>query len=1302
MIPLSYAQRRLWLISEIEGPSALYTVPLALRIRGPLDHAALRAALADLMERHEILRTVYSATGGVPQQHVLEPRDAPAPLTVRPVPPDTLTAELARLAEHRFDLRNDLPLHAELLLTGPQEAVLSLVVHHIATDGWSTGPLLGDLWHAYRARSRGAAPDREPLPVQYADYALWQHEVLGEADDPDSEYARLAGYWTDRLAGLPDQLALPLDRPRPAASSFHGDGVPVPVAPGTHEGLARLAQGARASVFMVLLTALAATLTRLGAGTDIPIGTVVAARDDEALEGLVGFFTNTLVLRVDTTGDADAGTLLARVRDSVLDAYAHQDFPFDQAVELLNPPRSLARHPLFQVMLVHETQTAGDDGPAAPGLRITPEPVTWRTSKFDLTLAVTEHTGPRGEPAGLDCELRYATDLFDDATARRTAAAVGRVLDALAAGPAARPGDVELLDDATRHRLLHEWNGPSAPGPHPPLLDLLATRAAATPHAPAVADRGLLLDHAELAARSGRLAHLLAARGAGPGQLVAVRMPRSADAVVAQLAVLKAGAGYLPLDVEYPAERTAFVLGDARPALVLTLSDVDGAGTPTLDGVPQLRLDDPGTRAALEPLPATTPPVRRHSEHAAYVIYTSGSTGRPKGVVVPHSALADYLHWCAGAYPAAAGSTLVHSSPAFDMTVGALWIPLTAGGCVVLASITDPDPAETAALDDHPCTFMKATPSHLALLAEAPQAYSPTGELLLGGEALTAGMLREWRGKHPDAVVRNVYGPTETTVNCAEYTLEPHQDPPPGPVPIGRPQANARMYVLDERLRPVPPGVRGELYVAGPSLARGYLDRPGLTAERFVACPFGPPGDRMYRTGDLARWLPSGLLEFAGRADRQVKVRGFRIEPGEIEAALAADPEVSQAVVLPREDTPGDPWLAAWAVPAAGAAPDAARLRERLALRLPAYMVPSVVTILPALPLTPNGKTDHRALPAPARSGGTAYRPPRTVTERRLCDLFAESLSRERVGVDEGYFELGGHSLSAARLIARAGAVLGAELRLRDLFEAPTAAGLAARIDAGPGAGAVTSLLPLRAAGSLPPLFCVHPGTGISWGYTALLGHLDPEIPVHCLQDKSLFGDAARPADVEEMARDYVEQIRTVAPTGPYRLLGWSFGGLVAHAMAARLEAAGEAVDLLCLLDSYPGYGSGGVRLPDWGEGWEEETGQQELVDLLGDALGTVGGFGPEELPRVLASLRHHRRLRRAYRPPRRRGRALMFVAALERSEPLDGAAFWEPFTEGPVETVQVPCTHYRMLGPDAAALIGAELNGRLTHAARP
>ncbi|WP_189937209.1 non-ribosomal peptide synthetase, partial [Streptomyces sulfonofaciens] len=1059
VLPLSFAQRRLWFLNRLGGPEAGadYNMPFVLRLEGGLDRAALRAALADVAGRHESLRTVFPEADGAPRQLVLDPGTAAVALPVRHVDETGLAQALAASAATGFDLTAEPPLRAELFALGPDRHVLSLVVHHIAGDAWSMVPLGRDLAAAYAARLRGEQPSWPPLPVTYADYTLWQRDLLGQENDKDSLIARQVAYWARTLAGLPDELALPADRPRPGVASHRGGTVPVRLSADLHTRLTALAEERGVTLFMVLQAGLAALLTRHGAGTDIPIGSPVAGRTDDALDDLVGFFVNTLVLRTDTSGDPGFGELLARVRETDLAAYAHQDVPFEHLVEVLNPARSLSRHPLFQVLL---TLTGRLQAPAAlPGLRAEAERVESGTAKFDLAFNLTESTRAAGGPGGVEGYVGYGGDLFDRTTVEALTARFVRLLEAVAQDPDLPLGALEILGEGERHRLLTEWQGIGAEHPRPAatLPELFERQAGATPRARALAAPDAELSYAETEARANRLAHLLISRGIGPERVVAVALPGSAQLVVTLLAVLKTGAAYLPVDLAQPGARISHLLADAAPALLLTDSG-SAAKLPASTGPARLLLDDPETARALEHRPATRPADTDRTapllpDHPAYVIYTSGSTGRPKGVVVAHRGLAEYVARARRVYTGLEGTVLVPTPLAFDLSVTGLYGALTRGGCAVVAGLDD-DPWLTALLARTPVTFMKATPSHLGILAALPAGFAPVRQLVFGGEALHAGPLEEWRGRHRDVAVVNHYGPTEATVGCLDFHLAPGEAVGAA-VPLGRPMTGMRAYVLDAGLRPVPPGVAGELYVAGAQLARGYLGRPGLTAERFVANPFGgAPGARMYRTGDLARWTADGFLVFAGRADEQVKIRGHRVELGEVEAALTDHPAVAQAAVVVREDRPGDQRLVAYVVPADGSGEGPAgpaQLRAHLARRLPEPMVPALFTTLGALPLTRNGKVDRRALPAPARARASAGRPPRSPEEEILCGLFAEVLGVPRVGIDDEFFALGGHSLLATRLVSRVRTVLGAELPIRAVFETPTVAGLAARLESAQG-----------------------------------------------------------------------------------------------------------------------------------------------------------------------------------------------------------------------------------------------------------
>ena len=1044
-LPLSFAQQRLWFLEQLHGPGTAYNLPFAWRLTGELDTGALIAAVGDVAARHEALRTVFGADDGEPYQRVIPAGQARVPVTVTAATAGELPGLVAAAAAREFDLAAELPLRVWLFTLAEQEQeqehVLVLLLHHIAGDGWSVRVLMADLAVAYAARRDGRAPGWAPLPVQYADYTLWQRDLLGGDQDPGSLVSGQVAYWREALAGLPEELVLPADRPRPAEASGRGGVVRWELAgAGLHEALAALAREGQATVFMVVLAGLAAVLSRLGAGTDIPVGAPAAGRTDEALDDLVGFFVNTLVLRADVSGDPSFAGLVGRVRETVLAAQARQDVPFERLVEVLNPARSPSRHPLFQVMVADEDVAAVDW--QLPGLRVRAEPVPAGAAKFDLTLAFRQDRGAGGAPAGMSAAFEYAADLFDHAAIEALAARLTRLLRQAAAAPARPLSTLDVLTPAERRTLLHDWNDTTRDIPGATVPELFEAQAARTPDAPAVIFEGTGVSYAELNARASRLARYLVSLGAGPERLVAVAMPRSADLIVAVLAVLKTGAAYVPVDPAYPADRVGFLLADTCPVAVLT-TVAAGQGLP--GGTPRVALDDPGIVAALPRLAdgdlvGAERPGRLGPSSPAYVIYTSGSTGRPKGVVIEHLSLVNYLAAAAGGYPGAARGALLHSPVAFDLSVTALFGPLVSGGCVVVADLEGAGGAGGPGFG-----LVKVTPSHLPVLGPVA-GWAAEGDLVVGGEALPGGMLRAVRERYPLVTVVNEYGPTEATVGCVRFWVRPGEKLPAAMVPIGRPMRNTRVFVLDAGLGLVPAGVAGELYVAGAQLARGYLRRPGLTAERFVACPFGAAGQRMYRTGDLARWTADGQLEYLGRTDDQVKIRGFRIEPGEVEAVLAAQPGVAQVAVAVREDQPGDRRLAGYVVPAAGTVLDPAVLRAAAGRALPGYMVPAAVVVLDTLPLTRNGKLDRRALPAPEYAAGGG-RAPATARERALCEVFAQVLGLDWAGAEDSFFDLGGHSLLATRLVSRVRAVLGAELAVRAVFENPTPAALAQVLD---------------------------------------------------------------------------------------------------------------------------------------------------------------------------------------------------------------------------------------------------------------
>ncbi|HEY9328955.1 MAG TPA: amino acid adenylation domain-containing protein, partial [Streptomyces sp.] len=868
-VPVSYVQQRLWFMNRVEGTRATYNVPLSLRLTGTLDRTALAEAINDVVARHEPLRTVFAEDEQGPFQQVLDARDVRPDLTVVPVTEEELAERRDAAAGHVFDLAAEPPLRAWLFTLGDDDQMLLLLLHHIAADGWSMPVLVRDLATAYAARRAGRAPVQEPLPVDYADYTLWQRAMLDADDGPA---ARQLAHWTTELADLPVELPLPTDRPRPGVPSYEGGRIAFEIPAEVHRSLARLARERRASLFMVVQAAVAALLNRIGAGDDIPIGSPVAGRTDEALDTLVGLFINTLVLRTDTSGNPTFADLVDRVRETDLAAYAHQDVPFERLVEILNPERALARHPLFQVVLTVDStdqQAATDEVSELFGLDLTPGTTETGVSRTDLLFGFVERFEPDGKPGGLRGALLYSSDLFDRTTAQSMADRLARLLGEAATDPGRRIGAYGVLEAAERHRILTEWNGPVEPEPAGTVLDRFDEQVARTPGAPAVETGSDVISYAELDRLSSGLARRLIGLGAGPESFVALAVPRSAQTVVAVLAVLKSGAAYLPVDPDYPAERIAFMIDDTAPALVIGTAETVGLlpGPAGSHLVLEELLADVAARPGDNDAPVTDGDriLPLSPGHPAYVIYTSGSTGRPKGVVVEHTSVNAYLAWARDTYPSLAGRALLHSPIAFDLTVTALLGPLTAGGSVRPAELV-----EESANDLRPA-FLKATPSHLPLLTALPDELSPTGDLVVGGEALSGEAVRAWRERSPGASVINEYGPTEATVGCVVAVIRPQDEPPTGSVTIGRPVRNTRAYVLDSALEPVPVGVPGELYLAGAQLARGYLNRPGLSAERFVADPFGPAGSRMYRTGDLARWDASGRLDFMGRVDDQVK-----------------------------------------------------------------------------------------------------------------------------------------------------------------------------------------------------------------------------------------------------------------------------------------------------------------------------------------------------------------------------------------------------------------------------------------------
>ncbi|MGW0771726.1 amino acid adenylation domain-containing protein, partial [Streptomyces sp. NPDC002676] len=1319
-VPLSFAQRRLWFLNRFEGGTvSAYNLPIALRVTGAVDQAALRAAIRDVVARHESLRTVFpEGADGTPFQHVLDVDDACPTLLAVPLTEAELPHALADETQRGFDLASEPPLRACLFAVDGTTHVLVVVLHHIAGDGWSMAPLARDVARAYAARTEGHAPAWEPLPVQYADYALWQRDLLGDETDPDSLLSRQVAYWQNHLAELPEQLQLPVDRVRSATASYRGGHVAFTLDSDTHAGLAELARESGASMFMVVQAAFASLLSRLGAGTDIPIGSPVAGRTDEALDDLVGFFVNTLVLRTDLSGDPTFRELVGRVRETDLAAYAHQDVPFEHLVEVLNPARSMSQHPLFQVMLTFQNTEQAEV--RLDGLAVAAEATPATTAKFDLSLSVRETYGPDDTPAGLAGTFEFAVDLFDRVTVEQISERFGRLLTAAVADADRPVSGLDILSAHEHEELVRGTQGPDAGVDARTLPDLFEEQAARVPEATAVVFDGVELTYAELNARANHLARYLIGHGAAPETTVALVLPRSTDAVVAMLAVLKTGAAYVPVDPRYPAERIAHMLEDARPTVVLT----SAAQRASLPQGTVIVLEDIAEAVAREAV-ADVPDTARHHPllpgHPAYLIYTSGSTGRPKGVVVAHEAVTGHLRWMARTYPlGTTDKVLARTSFSFDAAVWEIWLPLLTGAAIHLVSAdVAADPHQLVdQITGNGVTVAQVVPSLLSELCAAAVAAGTTEaslrRLFVGGEPLPAALAELAQDAWGVPCV-NLYGPTESTVQVTHHEAGRDRTGRDACLPVGRPVPGVRAYVLDDGLRPVPAGVPGELYLAGGQLARGYAGRPGLTADRFVADPYGPPGARMYRTGDLMRRRRSGELEFLGRIDEQVKLRGFRVELGEIEAALTAQWQIFQAAVVLREDRPGDQRLVAYVLPADGAPLDLDELRGRLAELLPDFMVPTVFVALETFPLTPNGKLDRRALPRPDATARSAGRAPRNPQEEALCGLFAEVLGVTGVGIDDSFFALGGHSLLATRLISRIKKVFGVRVSLRALFEAPTVARLLQRFDGEDPGDGMAQLMPLRPDGDRPPLFCVHPASGLSWAYVGMLQHLHPDQPVYGLQARGIAEERALPGTLAEMAADYAAQIRAVQPTGPYHLLGWSFGAVAAHAVATTLQEQGESVAFLALLDGYPPNGTdmADMDIPDEIDILQGLLRDMGIHDELRDAAvpplvkaaellrhqgGALTGLDEKTLARVVAVCANGMRISAGHRPEVFRGDVEFFTATAGRPDRQGAHTLWAPYVEGHITDHPVDCAHADMTtgGPlkEISEVVAAKLAG--------
>ncbi|MDO3560284.1 non-ribosomal peptide synthetase [Ralstonia pseudosolanacearum] len=1311
-LALSFAQQRLWFLAQMEGTrvSEAYHIPGAFRLEGTLDPAALAAALDRIVARHEALRTTFGEHDGVAVQ-IIAPPDIGLALQTHDLSGiDDPQAREARLRQHLaqqarapFDLARGPLMRAGLFRLAPQEHVLFLCLHHIVFDGWSMGVLLHELSALYAALRETGADAHDPLPplpIQYPDYAQWQRRWIG-----GERQRHQADYWRQALAGVPSVIALPTDRPRPPRQDYAGAHCPVVLDAALSRRLGALSQRHGVTLYMTLMAAWATLLSRLSGQHDIVIGSPTAGRTRSETEHLIGFFVNTLAMRYQLAPGQTVAGLLAHSRQQVLAAQQHADLPFEQIVDLVQPPRSLAHAPIFQVLFAWQNVPPGRL--ALPALTASPLRGPGSVSaKFDLTLTLQEADGR------IVGTLEYATALYDGATVERYIDHWRTLLEAMADDDSRPLADLPLLTPAQRQQVLAQWNATQAPYPrHACLHQSFEAQAGRTPDAVAVVHEARQLTYAQLNAQANRLAHRLIALGVRPDARVALCMTRGVEMVVGLLGILKAGGAYVPLDPNHPPARLAAMLEDCAPVAVV-VKDALPSGLPA-QGLPVVSLDDADTAQAS---PAGNPDADAlglTSRHLAYVIYTSGSTGLPKGVMVEHRSVMNLwqaLEQTVYGEGRPCARVALNAALSFDASVQAL-VQLLSGRCLVIVpqAIRLDAAALSAFLKDQRIDVFDCTPAQLDLLVAGGAFDDAPGlpeAILVGGDAMAAST---WDTLcRTDGVrVYNVYGPTECTVDATLCALRGQSGRPS----IGRPLANTRAYLLDARQQPVPVGVAGELYIGGAGVARGYLNRPELTAERFLPDPFsGEAGARMYRTGDLGRWLPDGRIEYLGRNDHQVKIRGFRIEPGEIQAVLEQHPDVVQAAVVAHEDAAGGKQLVGYAVAAGAARLEPAALRRYLAERLPDYMVPAAMVRLDALPLTANGKIDRRALPAPDFGAGANARAPLTPNEHALAALFAEALGLDKVGIDDSFFDLGGHSLLATRLVSRIRAELDAALPVRALFEAPSVALLAQRLNADGADGDLDLVLPLRATGNKRPLFCVHTATGLGWPYAGLVAHVGREVPVYALQSPFLDAHAPLHDDIGAVVDRYIAALQAVQPQGPYRLLGWSIGGVIAHRIATRLEQLGHAVELLALLDSHPAQRAQAqpstqaqllrrfLDIIGWPAGEDEVPADPPLDTLarLHAQHDRLSVLTLAQVHRLFDVFKHHLRLWRAPDLGRVHGRTVLFEAtrAAPRPEPLH--TLWTPHVARAMAVHGIPCTHDDMARPACLAAIGQQLKDAL------
>ncbi|MET0136200.1 MAG: amino acid adenylation domain-containing protein [Kibdelosporangium sp.] len=1257
-VPLSYPQSQLWFLDQLAPGNPFYNNPAAIDIHGDPDPAALERGLTEVVRRHEALRTVFQTVDGEPRQIVRPAWPvalAVVDLSTEPDPMGAAHRATEDDARTPFDLATGPLLRAGLLKLATGRYRLLLNVHHIVADGWSIGILLGEIGTLYGTYARGQASPLRELAVQYPDYALWERERL-----QGGVLQEQLRYWTGTLASAPTMLALPTDRPRPAVQRYLGRSLQVEVGTEVAEGLRKTAQAGEATLFMSLMTTLSVLLWRYSGQDDVCVGTPFANRNHSDVEALIGHFVNTLVIRNRVDPNQSFETLLQEVRRHVLDAYAHPDVPFDRLVEALNPERHTSHTPLFQVMLV--VQNMPRTPLELPGLTVRPVSTGTGAAKFDLAVEVAERAD------GLAIAFEYNTDLFDELTVARMADHYVRLLEQVVAEPARPVGELRLLSPIERHRQLYEWNATEQPLAGPAtMVERFEAQARATPTQLALVCGAERFDYTTLDRRANHVARHLIDLGVRPDQVVGLRMRRSVEFIVAILGVLKAGAAYLPLDPGLPDARLATMIEDAAPAVVL-------------DKVPV------GQSTA-------APDVRVLADNLAYVIYTSGSTGRPKGVAVSHNSIAMLLdHWLTHIGPMPGAAAALWSSFGFDVSVSEILLPITTGGALhVVPDDVRADPeALMAWLRSSHIVQAYLPPAFVKWIDEAPAerlAGLALRQLLVGVEPLTEAGLNRIGQALPGLRILNGYGPTESTVYSTAY-LDPK--PVARQCPIGRPITGSRVYLLDDRLEPVPVGVSGEIHIAGAGLARGYLGRPGLTAERFVPDPF-VPGERMYRTGDLARYLPDGTIDYLGRRDHQVKLRGFRIELGEVETALLTEAGVGEAAVLVDEGN-GEPRLIA-GIGVGDATPrSASQWRAALSQRLPGYMIPSLFVELPSLPQTPNGKLDRETLLRLARAGTPMQvnqASPRDQIELTLYQIWKRLLLQPDIGIQDGFFDIGGTSISAIKLAYGIREAFGETLPVREILRYPTIEALGGRLRRGASGRPPSNLIEFRPGSRR--VICVHPAGGTAFCYLSLAKALPETFGVYGIQSPGVNPGEEFLPTVEAMAAAYLGLVEPLLD-GPLVLTGLSYGGLVAHEMGRLLAATGRDDVSVVLLDTL------GTDDPV-SRARIEPVDMAEFRDKLVKFNGMYPGIEDRQIEQYFHIYNHNRLTMRDYPTPPSAGRLVLVQATGGRDEEFlaEIQDFWRSRAGGGFLLQQVHCDHWEMLETvevhGLAALLQSELD---------